>query len=150
MASRVRVTVDAARLEGVMDRVRAGAREAADVAARKVCFDVIAEVASTVPVDTGRLRAGWRLDSVELLAEDETSVEYGAANDVEYAPAVEYGTANRPPGNHLALALETVRRRVLFASNAESARGIFRHAIAEAAQCASTPPPSRTTSTPGC
>jgi hypothetical protein len=134
MATTVRVVVDEARLEGAMARVRAATREAADVAARKVTFDVIAEVASTVPVDTGRLRAGWRLDAVEVVEESGTHVQYAATNAVEYAPAVEYGTATRAPGNHLALALETVRRRVVFGSSASSVRGILRAAIGEAAK----------------
>jgi hypothetical protein len=134
MATRVRVTVDAARLAGVMDRVREAARDTADLAARKVCFDVIAAVAETVPVDTGRLRAGWRLESVEVLEEDDTRVLYAAENAVEYAAAVEYGTRHTPPGTHLAVALEEVRRSVLFGSSAGTVRGLFRSAFAEAAK----------------
>ena len=87
---------------------------------RKVAFDIVTEVAELTPVDTGRLRAGWRA-SLSVLAADggesetvsvfESSSQVGieVVNPVEYAPFVEYGTATQPAGNHLALATEKVR-----------------------------------------
>lgn len=91
-----------------------------DALVRKVAFDVVADVAERVPVDTGRLRAGWRVSLSALAnegAESETVSVFSSGgntsievtNPVEYAPFIEYGTASRPPGNHLALALEAVR-----------------------------------------
>jgi len=91
-----------------------------DVLVRKIAFDVVAAVAELVPVDTGRYRAGWRV-SLDVLANDGASGEtvsvfqdagvtsIRVTNPVEYAPFIEYGTATRPPGNHLALALEQAR-----------------------------------------
>ena len=96
----------------------------ADQLVRKVALDVVAAVAELAPVDTGRYRAGWRV-SLEALAagegaESETVSVFGAGdtigvevtNPVEYGPYIEYGTSTRPPGNQLALALESVRGRL--------------------------------------
>ena len=91
-----------------------------DQIVRKVAFDVVADVAATVPVDTGRYRAGWRVSLDTLGAEgaesDTVSVfeEAGAltievTNPVEYGPFIEFRTSTRPPGNQLASALASVR-----------------------------------------
>ena len=75
-------------------------------------------------MDTGRYRAGWRVSLDALAAgegaESETVSVFGAGdtigvevtNPVEYGPYIEYGTSTRPPGNQLALALESVRGRL--------------------------------------
>lgn len=98
-----------------------------DVLVRKLAFDIVAAVAELVPVDTGRYRAGWRV-SLDVLADPESGAEtetvsvFGegdalgieVTNPVEYGPFIEYGTATRPPGNHLALAMDRTRRRLQF------------------------------------
>ena len=119
MSIAVRVQQD--KLKAAMQKMVSKMPGIADRLTRKVAFDVVAEVAELVPVDTGRYRAGWRV-SLDVLAADDAESEtvsvyrdggaYGVTvtNPVEYAPAIEYGTARTPPGNHLALALESVRR----------------------------------------
>jgi hypothetical protein len=98
-----------------------------DVLARHTAFTIIANVVERVPVDTGRYRAGW-LVSLDVLggddagSESETVEVFGegdalgitVTNPVEYGPYIEYGTASRPPGNHLALAIDSTRRRLQF------------------------------------
>ena len=118
MSFTVRVQQDL--LKAAMRKMVSSMPGVADRLVRKVAFDVVADVAERVPVDTGRYRAGWRV-ALDVLASDgaegetvsvfssggKTSIE--VTNPVEYAPFIEYGTASRPPGNHLALALEAVR-----------------------------------------
>jgi len=118
MTFSVRVTTD--KLGPAVRRLRQSMPGIADRLVRKMAFDITAEVAELVPVDTGRYRAGWRVSLDVLSAEgsegqtvnvynqgDRLGIE--VTNPVEYGPAIEYGTATRPPGNHLALAVERVR-----------------------------------------
>ena len=97
--------------------------EIADEIVRKAAFDVVAEVAERVPVDTGRLRAGWRA-SLEVLSSggesDTVSVESDGevvfltvTNPVEYAPFIEYGTDKTAPGLQLATSLASVRENLI-------------------------------------
>lgn len=122
MTISVRVQQD--KLKAAMQKMVSKMPGIADRLTRKVAFDVVAEVAELVPVDTGRYRAGWRV-SLDVLAagegaEGETvsvfsdGASYGVqvTNPVEYGPAIEYGTARTPPGNHLAIALESVRKEL--------------------------------------
>ena len=113
------VNLETARLQRAISRMVSQLPEIADEIVRKVAFDVVAEVAERVPVDTGRLRAGWRA-SLDVLAgdgESETvSVEEDAnglmitvTNPVRYAPYIEYGTAYIPPGLQLATSIASVR-----------------------------------------
>lgn len=118
MSFTVRVQQDL--LKAAMRKMVSSMPGVADRLVRKVAFDVVADVAERVPVDTGRYRAGWRV-ALDVLASDgaegETvsvfdtgsGVSIEVTNPVEYGPFIEYGTATRAPGNHLALALEAVR-----------------------------------------
>ena len=117
-----RVQVIADKLTPAARRLRRAIPGIADQLVRKMAFDIVAEVAELVPVDTGRYRAGWRA-SLSVLGSDgegdtvsvfESGDRVGIAvvNPVEYAPFIEYGTATRPPGNPLAIAIETVRGQV--------------------------------------
>lgn len=117
MSFSVRVQQDL--LKRTMQRMVRQMPQVADALVRKVAFDVVADVAERVPVDTGRYRAGWRVslgvlssggdgDTVSVFEEVGT-LRIEVTNPVEYGPFIEYGTASRPPGNHLALALEAVR-----------------------------------------
>ena len=118
MTFRVEVIQD--KLAPAAKRLRQALPAIASMVVRKVAFDIVTEVAELTPVDTGRLRAGWRA-SLSVLAADggesetvsvfESSSQVGieVVNPVEYAPFVEYGTATQPAGNHLALATEKVR-----------------------------------------
>lgn len=117
MSFSVRVQQDL--LKRTMQRMVRQMPQVADALVRKVAFDVVADVAERVPVDTGRYRAGWRVslgvlssggdgDTVSVFEEAGT-LRIEVTNPVEYGPFIEYGTASRPPGNHLALALEAVR-----------------------------------------
>ena len=115
---------------------------AVDAAVRKIAFDVVDETARGLNglgglpkrIDTGRLRAGWRValedgglpvpgsaaGSPESLTGDgEADLErhYGhlvgvtVVNRVEYARHVEEGTVHMEPGKHLERALRVVRLR---------------------------------------
>ena len=107
----------------------------ADVLIRKLAFDIVAEVAELTPVDTGRLRAGWRVsldvlaadgaesETVSVFREDGQLVGIEVINPVEYAPYIEYGTATRPPGNQLAIAMDKTRRRLTFGRGDNSILG---------------------------
>lgn len=115
-----KVVVIQDKLKPAVARLRRRLPAIADALVRKVAFDIVAEVAELVPVDTGRYRAGWRV-SLDVLANDgaesDTVSVFGEGdgsgieivNPVEYAPFIEYGAADRPAGNHLALAIERVR-----------------------------------------
>jgi hypothetical protein len=117
--SGVKVTIEQDRLSAAVQALAQRFPEAADAIVRKVAFDVIANVAERVPVDTGRYRAGWRA-SLDVLdgagSSDTVEVKKGdrglsitVTNPVEYGPFLEYGTSTRPPGNHLASAIASVR-----------------------------------------
>ena len=123
----VTVSVDTRALSRALSRFERSTLPAArDTAARLVLFEVLAEVVETVPVDTGRLRAGYR-GTIEVTEEGDMTVA-SLTNPVEYAAAVEYGTATRPPGNHVATAVENASRRL---STPSGARAIA-EAVAEA------------------
>lgn len=110
-------------LKPAMRRLAARLPRIVSIVVRRTAFDVVAEVAELVPVDTGRYRAGWRV-SLDVLAADDggsetvsvfetdSAAEVTVTNPVVYGPAIEYGTATRPPGNHLALALDRAHQRV--------------------------------------
>ena len=107
----------------------------ADLLIRKVAFDIVAEVAELVPVDTGRYRAGWRVSLDVLAADDAVSDTVSVfseggqlqgieiTNPVEYGRVIEEGTATRPPGNHLAIAMDKTRRRLTFGRGKNSIMG---------------------------
>lgn len=123
----ITATVDTRALERALGRfARSTLPAAREMAARLVLFEVLAEVVETVPVDTGRLRAGYR-GTIEVEEAGDATVA-SLTNPVEYAGIVEYGTATRPPGNHVALAIENASRRL---STSAGARAVA-DAIAEA------------------
>jgi hypothetical protein len=69
---------------------RRAPRRAADPHVAAVSARVVADIQAGTPVQTGRLRSGWRVvpgrvPAVRLLV-----------NDVPYARFVEYGTRTRP------------------------------------------------------
>lgn len=136
----------------------------AEKGARKVAADVVRHTTKGLThggdgtprrVDTGRLRAAWRLASKDAglsvsslrggvkggagasgqQSDDGTGrtagkgLEFGVmlSNNVEYALAVEFGTVHMSPGNHLARAVEIVRRAI----PGETGRGSIQEAIAD-------------------
>ena len=116
------VNVNTSLLQRALAQVGAQLPDIADQIVRKIAFDVVAEVAERVPVDTGRLRAGWRV-SLDVLAgdgesdtvsveEDEAGIFLTVTNPVRYAPFIEYGTAYIPPGLQLSTAIENVRSKL--------------------------------------
>jgi hypothetical protein len=122
----IRATVDASALNAALRRVvESGLPVAADTIARKILFDVAAETAETVPVDTGRYRAAWLVgadlsqvgegeaeDASLVREESGGKVGYTLTNRVEYGPEIEFGNSKRPPGNHLTLAIINVGRAI--------------------------------------
>lgn len=117
----IRVTVETDLLRRALTRFIARFPDIEDQIVRKIAFDVVADVAERVPVDTGRYRAGWRVsldtlasegaesETVSVSADPSGGTRIEVVNPVEYGPFIEYGTSTRPPGNHLASALATVR-----------------------------------------
>ena len=118
--------------------------EVVEQAVRKMAFDVVDETARGLNgavglpkrIDTGRLRAGWRvammdggLDAPPSAAsaqaseagDGEATVNRGLGgrvvgvevrNNVEYARDVEEGTESMAPGKHLERALRVIRIRL--------------------------------------
>lgn len=119
MSQNLRVTIESDLLQVAMRKMVEKFPEAADAIIRKTAFDIVARVAETAPVDTGRYRAGWRASLTPLQGDGEsdtvevTTTEQGiqitVTNPVEYGPFIEYGTSTRPPGFQLSTAIETVR-----------------------------------------
>lgn len=137
------VTVDflQAEFDAAMKKfVNEHAPEAVAVAIRKVAFDIVRNTMvgmgglSGLPkrIDTGRLRAGWRMglealginaaglpplapnseigDGTGIVSSSGTTHTVIVSNNVEYARYVEDGTARMRPGNHLKRALIMARR----------------------------------------
>ena len=105
-------------------------------AVRKIAFDVVSDVVVGIGgffgnpkrIDTGRYRAGWGVaarigelpgagrlprapgsepgDGSARWSESLTRTGITVANNVEYGPHVEHGTARMAPGKHLATALQ--------------------------------------------
>jgi hypothetical protein len=117
--SAVRVFIDRDELTPALRELIDRLPEVADQIIRKLAFDIVADVAERVPVDTGRYRAGWRV-SLDVLAGDGSSdtvdVETSGdetrivvTNPVQYGPYIEYGTSTRPPGLQLQTAIASAR-----------------------------------------
>lgn len=114
------------------------------IGVRKMAFDVVEWTTGALNgerglprrIDTGRLRAGWRValadggipapsaaegSSASLPGDGFCTEERGASGDVrgltvgnrvEYAPDVEYGTEAMRPGMHLEGGLRAIRERI--------------------------------------
>jgi hypothetical protein len=111
--SAVRVFIDRDALTPALRELIDRLPEVADQIIRKLAFDVVADVAERVPVDTGRYRAGWRV-SLDVLAGDGSSdtVDVETTGDetrIVYGPYIEYGTSTRPPGLQLQTAIASAR-----------------------------------------
>jgi hypothetical protein len=64
--------------------------KAAEELVRKFSLETLARIQLRTPVDTGRARAGWRLENLDTL----TTV---IVNDVEYIVKLEYGSSQQAP-----------------------------------------------------
>jgi len=162
----VSVSVNTKALNAALARfLRDQGPELASQGARKVAFDVVRETVTALThggdgtprrVDTGRLRAAWRIGAKQAglplsglrgsvkgsatAAGTKPSDGYGSiqgsglasvvtvGNAVEYARFIEFGTVHIQPGNHLTRALEVVRRAI----PGETGRGSIREAIERA------------------
>ncbi len=82
-------------------------RRAADPAIGALAERMLSEVQALTPVDTGRLRAGWKITPGEYLA-----VRL-IGNDVPYVWMVEFGTKNRPATPMLGPVLARHRNQAL-------------------------------------
>ena len=64
--------------------------KAAQELVRKFSLETLARIQLRTPVDTGRARAGWRLENLDTLM---TVI----VNDVEYIVKLEYGSSQQAP-----------------------------------------------------
>jgi hypothetical protein len=72
---------------------------------KAIASQVRSDAAAGTPVETGRLRAAWRVQNYPS-AQGQTVI-----NDVPYARFVEYGTRYMPPAAMLGRALARARAR---------------------------------------
>ncbi|AWJ93842.1 hypothetical protein Sp245p_28905 (plasmid) [Azospirillum baldaniorum] len=73
---------------------------------KKLGFDILAEATKMTPVDTGRLRAGWKFDH-----DDRLDGRWEISNPVEYAVHVEFGTPKMAARLMLTRAVQRVMAR---------------------------------------
>jgi hypothetical protein len=131
----VQVTIDRDRLSPAMREMVARMPDIADQIIRKLAFDIVANVAERVPVDTGRYRAGWRVsldiltgdgesETVSIEEVDET-ITVTVTNPVEYGPEIEFGTSKRAPGLHLQTAIAAARASLGIPTIADPIAGVW-------------------------
>ena len=143
MARDFTVTLKSKELSAALARwLKGKAPDAVDIAVRAIAFRVVGETVRAITagldgtpkrVDTGRLRAAWRVaaqaadlpltglssgpseagdGSASWSRRGSLSPQLTVSNNVEYARAVEFGSPSLAPGNHLTRALEVARRSI--------------------------------------
>jgi len=100
------------------------------IAAQIVAVEVIEDIAGRSPELSGDYVRGWTDRIPEIMAgggseyvnvfNDADFVGLEVTNPVEYGIFVEYGTADRPGANAVAVSLEAVRRRLVYGRGANS------------------------------
>ena len=113
-----------------------------EVALREMAIEIVDQILTRWPSDTGRSAAGWRAARDELAnGVDGSSVSttnepnvvlIEVTNLVDYSAMIEYGTAETPPTNLMVLAMEAARRRLTFGRGPNSLGEQIRGAWEEA------------------
>ncbi|MEL6344729.1 MAG: hypothetical protein AAFV53_16550 [Myxococcota bacterium] len=132
------ITVDDTQLRARLRKLRVRLRVYPTTAARHALASILDEVSDTVPSESGRLSGsyaqGARLSRSGGGQGDDAAVEVGSGratfySGVEYADEVERGTADTPPGNHVAIAVANARPKM-------QPGGVFYEALMERIQAA--------------
>ncbi len=108
-------------LQAAIAQLGRGVSVGVEACARQVAASVAKEVARSVPVDTGRLRAGWQAAAEAALGgssgeggaaieQTETMAIVSVEVSVPHAAYIEHGTELIPPGSQLDLALANATR----------------------------------------